>query len=110
MPSLQSFLFGEYTYADSAVHNICPFDADNRIGPLISHGCNRGIDFTLLFEQSVLSIGPSAILLLFVLGRLWTLYGASKKTGPNYTFALKIVRVLYIRSCLNITETNTQYS
>jgi hypothetical protein len=94
MASLQSFLYGIYSHELEAIHNACPPDADNQIGPIVSHACNRGFDFTLLFEQSILSIGPSVILLLFSLAHGWSLYGQSKKTGPNYTRALKIVRIL----------------
>ncbi|KAF1346228.1 ABC transporter type 1, transmembrane domain-containing protein [Delphinella strobiligena] len=39
----------------------CPVAADNSFGPIV-HGCNYN-DFTLLFEQSIFSIGPSALLL-----------------------------------------------
>lgn len=39
----------------------CHNSADNAFGPFV-HGCH-GADFTLLFEQSILSIGPSALLL-----------------------------------------------
>lgn len=43
----------------------CPVSADNSLGPAIIRGCQDGFDFTLLFEQSFLSMAPS--LSLFVL-------------------------------------------
>lgn len=91
MASLQSFLYG--VYEAGRVSDVCFSYADDEFGPIISRACHRGFDFTLLFEQSVLSIGPSALLLLLFPIRVWTLYGASKKTGPNYTRAVKIVGV-----------------
>lgn len=36
--------------------------ADNAFGPKI-HGCRDGKDFTLLFEQSILSLVPSVLFL-----------------------------------------------
>jgi hypothetical protein len=35
---------------------------DNSFGPVVIPGCRGGFDFTLLFEQSYLSIVPSAVL------------------------------------------------
>ncbi|KAE8352698.1 P-loop containing nucleoside triphosphate hydrolase protein [Aspergillus coremiiformis] len=59
----------------------CPQREDNAFGPAIS--CPTAFDFTLVFEQSVLSIGPSALFLLFVPLRIWTLHGKSVKTTTN---------------------------
>lgn len=52
--------------------------ADNSFGPSIS--CSHAFDFTLVFEQSILSIGPSVLFLLLVPWRVWNLYGKSIKT------------------------------
>jgi hypothetical protein len=41
----------------------CLPTADNVFGPVVD-GCRDGFDFTLLFEQSIMSIVPSALLLL----------------------------------------------
>jgi ATP-binding cassette, subfamily C (CFTR/MRP), member 1 len=56
----------------------CPQTADNSFGPAIP--CPRLFDFTLVFEQSILSIGPSALFLLLAPWRVWNLYGKSIKT------------------------------
>ncbi|OJK00423.1 hypothetical protein ASPACDRAFT_1880763 [Aspergillus aculeatus ATCC 16872] len=59
----------------------CSPAADNSFGPVIT--CLATFDFTLLFEQSILSIGPSAIFLLVVPWRFRSLYTANIKTVAN---------------------------
>lgn len=49
----------------------CPAAADNSFGPVV-HGCNYS-DFTLLFEQSIFSIGPSTLLLCIASVRTFSL-------------------------------------
>ncbi|PYH86149.1 P-loop containing nucleoside triphosphate hydrolase protein [Aspergillus uvarum CBS 121591] len=51
----------------------CPFALDDLWGPTV-HPCRRAFDFTLLFEQSVLSILPSSLFLLLALGRGYQLW------------------------------------
>lgn len=53
---------------------------DDSVGPTI-HGCRGDFDFTLLFEQSFLSIAPSALLIFFSLGRVWRLKFRSRKVA-----------------------------
>ena len=66
--------------------------SDDVFGPVVD-GCRGGFDFTLLFEQSILSIGPSAIFLLFVPVKFFQLLRANIKTLPNRSFTLKAVRM-----------------
>lgn len=42
----------------------CSPAADNVFGPAVGAGCRDGFDFTLLFEQSMLSILPASIILI----------------------------------------------
>ena len=65
---------------------------DNAFGPAISD-CHGAFDFTLLFEQSILSIGPSALLLLLGPLRLYQLYGSTVKTLPDPGYTAKAVRL-----------------
>ncbi|OJJ95656.1 hypothetical protein ASPACDRAFT_1875772 [Aspergillus aculeatus ATCC 16872] len=51
----------------------CPFALDDLWGPTV-HPCRRAFDFTLLFEQSVLSILPSSLFLVFAVGRGYQLW------------------------------------
>lgn len=48
------------------MHDMCK---DNSFRP-ITNGCQRGWDFTLLFEDAILSIIPSLLFLISGLGRL----------------------------------------
>ena len=56
----------------------CHQPADQFFGPTVS--CPHVFDFTLLFEQSILSIGPSIMFLLLVPLRILYLYRRSIKT------------------------------
>jgi len=64
----------------------------NSFGP---GSCKGHFDFTLLFEQSILSILPSTLLLLLVPLRLYHLYGASTKTLPDPLQAVKSVSIIF---------------
>ncbi|KAI5358401.1 Putative AAA+ ATPase domain, ABC transporter type 1, transmembrane domain-containing protein [Septoria linicola] len=44
----------------------CSLRADDRLGPVVGQGCHDNFDFTLLFEESFLSILPAALFLLLV--------------------------------------------
>ncbi|OCK89464.1 putative multidrug resistance protein [Cenococcum geophilum 1.58] len=70
-------------YTDIA--STCTLHADNVFGPVVASPCRHGFDFTLLFEQSILSIVPSSIFLLLVPLRLFWLYRSSITTLPHYS-------------------------
>jgi hypothetical protein len=57
----------------------CRLDADDTFGPVVSH-CRGGFDFTLLFEQAILSILPSVLVLAASVYRLLGLRRQSIKT------------------------------
>jgi len=59
----------------------CNLSYDNKFGPVVD-GCRSTFDFSLLFEQSILSIGPAALLLLFTPYKLLRLSKASRKLLP----------------------------
>ncbi len=63
---------------------------DNAFGPVVQ-GCRSDFDFTLLFEQSVLTIGPAALLLLFAPSRLISLLSSSRKTFSRRILSIKAV-------------------
>lgn len=69
----------------------CTTDADQAFGPLITRAC-RAFDFTLMFEQTILSIVPSSIFLVSSLWRMYRLNGSALKVAPNYVGAFKAVR------------------
>jgi ATP-binding cassette subfamily C (CFTR/MRP) protein 1 len=63
----------------------CLIQADNVFGPVVEAPCRHGFDFTLLFEQSILSIGPSSIFLLLLPLRLFWLYRSkASAVVPRY--------------------------
>ena len=66
----------------------CP--NDDVFGPGAG-GCRGGFDFTLLFEQSILSIAPSVIFLTFIPVTIIRLIRTNVKTLPNRIIALKSV-------------------
>ncbi len=39
----------------------CPVSADNVFGPAVAAPCRAGFDFTLLFEETVLTILPLSL-------------------------------------------------
>ena len=64
---------------------------DGSFGPS-AYDCGAArFDFTLMFEQSVLAIGPSSVLLMVVPLRLFQLLGRSRKVFPSTLALLKLV-------------------
>ena len=49
---------------------LCSFDDEEAFGPAVRPVCRGGFDFTLLFEESILSIGVSVSFLVFALHRI----------------------------------------
>jgi ATP-binding cassette subfamily C (CFTR/MRP) protein 1 len=66
---------------------------DNFFGPII-HGCRSNFDFTLLFEQAILSIPPAALLLLLTPPRLRQLLKSREKTFPTPIRTSKSVSII----------------
>lgn len=64
--------------------------ADNQFGPAVN-GARSSFDFTLLFENTILTIIPSTIFLLAALLRARSLYGSSKKVASSWNRLQKIV-------------------
>ena len=51
----------------------------------------KGFDFTLLFQDTLLSILPSAVLLLVIPFRIWSLRGKSRKVHRSLIYENKLV-------------------
>ncbi|KUJ15922.1 P-loop containing nucleoside triphosphate hydrolase protein [Mollisia scopiformis] len=73
----------------------CLQSSDNAFGPIVQ-GCRSNFDFTLLFEQSILSIGPAALFLLAAPPRLTSLFKSKKKTIPNRYRTFKAITCLLL--------------
>lgn len=63
---------------------------DDTFGPY-AEGCRGGFDFTLLFEESILSILPLALLLIVVPFRISYLFRRTIKVDPSSWLASKLV-------------------
>lgn len=70
----------------------CPPGADDLFGPIVNPHCRGGFDFTLLFEQSVLSMIPAAIIVVAFPLRLAYLATSRSKTQLGPIRLLKLVR------------------
>ena len=70
--------------------SVCVTDADAFFGPRVDP-CRRQFDFTLLFEQSVFTVGPSAIFIVLLSLRIPKLYREKRKTLPNSLWGFKLV-------------------
>lgn len=74
---------------------------DNNFGPIV-HNPNADFDFTLLFEQSILTIVPSVCFLLYAPARVWWLWREEKKASFGPLIAVKQVSELTVTGS-NIT-------
>ncbi|KAH8694908.1 ABC transporter [Talaromyces proteolyticus] len=75
---------------------------DSSFGPQVrTQNCRGGFDFTVLFEESVLSLVPAALLLVIAPFRLAHLYGQDVKLRPAalHTFKLLAISVF---ACLQL--------
>jgi hypothetical protein len=75
---------------------ICQLEADQRFGPRVV-GCRDNFDFTLLFEQIVLSLAPSALLVILSICRVLQLRRHNVKTLPTFLHYGKSVRIPHDR-------------
>lgn len=85
----------------TADHARCLPSADNAFGPLVDRLC-RTFDFTLLFEQSILSISPDALFLLLAPFCLYRLRHAPRSVlEPNWIGFIKALSAT-ILTCLQL--------
>jgi hypothetical protein len=88
--SLFSFLH-EMTLANTSVaFYICDLQNDDRFGPLVQ-GCRRSDDFTILFEQGILSIAPAVLFLLAFAIRMIQLRKRRAKVRQHQSRYVKLV-------------------
>jgi len=69
----------------------CSFDDEEVFGPAVRAVCREGFDFTLLFEESIFSIGVSVLFLAFVLHRISALRHATTKVERSNLQNIKLV-------------------
>lgn len=61
-------------------------------GPTVDSSCHHGFDFTLLFEESILTILPLGIALGWALLRIFTHGNEAPKVRRSWLLACKMVR------------------
>lgn len=67
---------------------------DNTFGPWAGPDCRGGFDFTLLFEESILSILPLAVILSCAFFRIPFLWRRANKVRPSKLLFIKLVLFL----------------
>lgn len=67
----------------------CGPSADNAFGPLVRSACR--FDFTLLFEETVLRVGPAAVFLLLGVASIYSLVGSTPCLVKDTFLYAKIV-------------------
>lgn len=77
----------------------CSTADENAFGPQVRASCLHGFDFTLLFEESILTIAPLGIALLLLPFRVCALWKAPGKVYASWLYVLKVVgQAFYIHS------------
>ncbi|OBT51212.1 hypothetical protein VE04_08393, partial [Pseudogymnoascus sp. 24MN13] len=71
----------------------CALGMDNTFGPVVK-GCRDDFDFTLLFEQGIMTMAPAAFLLLLMLPRIYQLNMLDLKTIRNWVYWSKCIVLL----------------
>ena len=88
-----------YQHLEVRASNSTQYTNDNTFGPFVDIPGRDSFDFTLLFEETILSIIPSALLLLLIPLRIIRLWKSPRKVTGSYLQTAKIVN---IPSCINL--------
>ncbi|KAL3422989.1 hypothetical protein PVAG01_04736 [Phlyctema vagabunda] len=71
---------------------VCATNDDNSFGPQVE-GCIRSFDFTLTFENLILSVLPSAVFILIAPVRIFTLYKRQRKVAGRRFQTSKLLTI-----------------
>lgn len=69
----------------------CSVVVEDTFGPFVNASCRHGFDFTLLFEELILTLLPLVIILLILPLRAWRLKRASDKVNRSWLCVAKEV-------------------
>lgn len=69
----------------------CSIAAEKVFGPRVAASCVNGFDFTLLFEESILTIAPISIVCLILPIRVWRLQGIPVQARKSWLYTVKLV-------------------
>lgn len=64
---------------------------EDAFGPIVAPSCLHGFDFTLLFEEGILTLGPIVVVCLAASIRIWKLSGVPEKVNRSWLYATKEV-------------------
>ncbi|OBT65136.1 hypothetical protein VE03_04736 [Pseudogymnoascus sp. 23342-1-I1] len=95
--------YSGFAHLESRAANSTGYVGDNSFGPFFELPGSTTFDFTLLFEETILSIVPSAILLLLIPPRILRLWKTPHKVISSYLQTTKIA-ILTIFSILQIAN------
>ncbi|CAG8000629.1 unnamed protein product [Penicillium salamii] len=75
----------------------CSVELENVFGPIVASPCLHGFDFTLLFEETILTLLPLGLVSLAAAVRIWKLHNALEKINRSWSYAAKELSwLLYI--------------
>jgi hypothetical protein len=69
----------------------CSIEVEDTFGPTVASSCLHGFDFTLLFEEYILTLLPLSLVCLAAFIRIWKLQSASEKVNRSWSYAAKEV-------------------
>jgi hypothetical protein len=69
----------------------CSIEAESFFGPQVAPDCRDGFDFTLLFEELILTLIPLCFVSLTLPLRLWQLLNQNVKANVGSVYFLKLV-------------------
>ncbi|KFX85837.1 hypothetical protein V490_09379 [Pseudogymnoascus sp. VKM F-3557] len=95
--------YSAFAHLESRAANWTANGGDNSFGPFYKLPGSTTFDFTLLFEETILSILPSAVLLLLIPPRVLQLWKTPHKVISSYLLTTKIV-LLAIFSALQLAN------
>ena len=72
----------------------CSLEVERMFGPIV-RGCGSNFDFTLLFEETILFIGPLCFTIMLAAHRLWQLRSRQVVVHRGLLYLGKIVCCMY---------------
>jgi len=86
----------------------CSIEAEQQFGP--SADCYGGFDFTLFFEETILTITPTAIVLLLLPFFIYGLWKHKAKVSQTWHHGAKLVGTTSILVCTVYTPNNQMFN
>jgi hypothetical protein len=84
----------DFAHLESRAINSTTYAGDNSFGPFLELPGRATFDFTLIFEETILSIAPSALFLVLIPPRILHLWKTPRKVTGSYLQTAKIVSFL----------------